>query len=420
MRCSCASRLSSAAASGAEDVTLLTDGEATRGGLLAEFDALAERARDEPALFFFAGHGSRGADGAPVLVPADGRPGGAADVALAELARRAAGARELISIIDAGWVQYGTTGSGTRSLPATADLIGAPRDLRPPSEAVAAKLDPALWQVGTLGVVHAARVMDARGSMEVEVGPGGDRPSLLGDTTEIHGRLSYALARALLDGSRPPSTYSAWLSVAEGDPAVKLVIFGARAEDFLFDCTAVRKKAMAAIRAPDDQPIAAAQAVLRRLLCEREAQHDRYPGGRLSAGVAAALLADFAAGIPLLEQAASLYDDPEVLAAEKGPDPLADAWRAEAHYQLGRALRDSEHNFTRAVDQLNVANQVDPDNPRVLYHLGLAIRAMVERETLAKAEQVLTRYLALGAPLGHEDEVRRFLGSRGTATVDRR
>jgi hypothetical protein len=51
----------------------------------------------------------------------------------------------------------------------------------------------------------------------------------------------------------------------------------------------------------------------------------------------------------------------------------------ETHYQLGRALRDSERNFTGAVDQLNLANELDPENPRVLYHLGLAIRAMVER-----------------------------------------
>jgi hypothetical protein len=43
---------------------------------------------------------------------------------------------------------------------------------------------------------------------------------------------------------------------------------------------------------------------------------------------------------------------------------------------------------------------------------------MVDRETLGKAEEVLTRYLALGAPLGYEDEIRHFLSSRRSATVD--
>lgn len=37
---------------------------------------------------------------------------------------------------------------------------------------------------------------------------------------------------------------------------------------------------------------------------------------------------------------------------------------------------------------------------------------MVERETLTKAEAALQTYLGKGAPLGHEDEVCEFLGSR--------
>jgi hypothetical protein len=45
-------------------------------------------------------------------------------------------------------------------------------------------------------------------------------------------------------------------------------------------------------------------------------------------------------------------------------------------------------------------------------YYGQAIRSMVERETLTKAQEVLRRYLEKGAPLGHEDEVREFLGSR--------
>jgi hypothetical protein len=85
------------------------------------------------------------------------------------------------------------------------------------------------------------------------------------------------------------------------------VVFGERDEDFLFDCTAQRRKAMAQLRDWEDEPIRGAQAVLRRLIHERGSRHDPYLAGRLSAGVASVLRADFDVGIPLLERAASLY-----------------------------------------------------------------------------------------------------------------
>ena len=49
---------------------------------------------------------------------------------------------------------------------------------------------------------------------------------------------------------------------------------------------------------------------------------------------------------------------------------------------------------------------------RAHYHLGQAIRQQIERNKFKRAEEVLRIYLMKGAPLGHEDEVREFLGSR--------
>jgi tetratricopeptide (TPR) repeat protein len=401
----------------AEDVTLLMDREASRERLLSEFDALVKRGCDEHALFFFAGHGSTGAAGAPVLLPADGRAGGAADVPLAELAHRAAGASELVSIIDAEWVWVESGRSGTRSVPAIGALIQASGGLGGVRVNLD-HLDRALWQVGSLTVIQQEAIdvvlnISEDNGIEIEVGRRSERPSLLGETVTVHGRLTYRLVCGLLRLPDLPTTYGSWLAATEaGTPAIELVVLGERDEDFLFDCTVLRRKAMAQLRDWEDEPIRAAQTVLRRLIHECGSRHDPYPAGRLSAGMASVIQADFDAGIPLLERAASLYEDSEVLASERTRDSFADAWRVETHYQLGRALRDSKRNFTRAVGQLNLANELDPENPRVLYHLGLAIRAMVDHETLAKAEAVLTRYLALGAPLGNQDEIRRFLGSR--------
>ena len=84
----------------------------------------------------------------------------------------------------------------------------------------------------------------------------------------------------------------------------------------------------------------------------------------------------------------------------------------QAHYHLGCVLYQGEIDFDRAVSELETAVQMDPDNIPALYHLGQAIREQVERSTLKRAEDVLRTYLLKGAPLGDEDRIREFLGSR--------
>jgi len=89
---------------------------------------------------------------------------------------------------------------------------------------------------------------------------------------------------------------------------------------------------------------------------------------------------------------------------------------AEASFHLGRVLLlKSEPNLDRAVSALQEAVQLDADNVRAYYYLGQAIRAQVERNILKRAEDAWRTYLSRGAPLGHEDEVREFLGSRRAA-----
>src|SRR4051812_40571875 len=84
----------------------------------------------------------------------------------------------------------------------------------------------------------------------------------------------------------------------------------------------------------------------------------------------------------------------------------------EAIYHLGKTLYEEGKDYDRAVSLLGEAVQGDAQNVHALYYYGQAIRAQVEFNTLKRAEDALRAYIQKGAPLGHEDEVRQFLGMR--------
>lgn len=136
----------------------------------------------------------------------------------------------------------------------------------------------------------------------------------------------------------------------------------------------------------------------------------------LDLGVALALLGAHERSIPAFKRALELYGDPAVFAREQEEDPHARERVAEAHYHLGRSLleagREAGRDLPGAVSELTKAIEIDPDSMDFHYFLGQAIRAMVEQETLAQAAEAWSKYLDAGAPLGHEEEVRRFLASR--------
>ena len=108
-----------------------------------------------------------------------------------------------------------------------------------------------------------------------------------------------------------------------------------------------------------------------------------------------------------------------MLLKEQYTDEELSALLAEASFHLGRVLYLIESDvsadkadFSRAVSELEEAVELGPDNVQAYYYLGQAIRAQVERNILKRAEDALRTYLVRGAPLGHEDSVREFLGSR--------
>ena len=94
--------------------------------------------------------------------------------------------------------------------------------------------------------------------------------------------------------------------------------------------------------------------------------------------------------------------------------------RGEAAFHLGWVLYEQARTsggrrFDAAVESLQEALDLDPDNVPAYYFLGQAILGMIERDIRKRAEEALHTYLARGAPLGHEEEVREVLGVRKAA-----
>ena len=93
------------------NIVTLINAQADRSSLLEAFRDLTGAAWQQPALFYFAGNGSRTADGQPAILPYDAAQGTAAnDIALSELAGEVQRiARDvptnLMVVIDAGWAE---------------------------------------------------------------------------------------------------------------------------------------------------------------------------------------------------------------------------------------------------------------------------------------------------------------------------
>ena len=105
------------------DIVEVRDPDASRQRILAEFRRLCDHAASQLGVFYVAGNGS-GPGNVPTFVPYDGRDGGAADIMLLELAVLARGARNFVSILDAGCGYRGAT-SGSRSVQQVSETSSA-------------------------------------------------------------------------------------------------------------------------------------------------------------------------------------------------------------------------------------------------------------------------------------------------------
>jgi tetratricopeptide (TPR) repeat protein len=233
----------------------------------------------------------------------------------------------------------------------------------------------------------------------------------------MRGELTNALIRGMDAVKVERPTYRDWLDAAKeyARSNESFQIEGNFLSEPIFENATLRAETIRQIRLIDQAPLDDLIQSLQRLINQRDQQRDTYPRGRLNLGIAYAATGDLEKAADALDRAVALYSDPSIMGLEKARDPLADEWFQESRYHLGRVLYESKRDLGRAVNELERVVDRDPENARALYYYGQAVRAMVERETLSKAQEVLERYLTKGSPLGHEDEVREFLGSRKTA-----
>jgi tetratricopeptide (TPR) repeat protein len=234
------------------------------------------------------------------------------------------------------------------------------------------------------------------------------------DGSVARGKLAASLVDGLLKAPPGRLTYRQWFDAAKPDTNSDdpFLVNGDILDEPLFESVSLRREVLDQARSIEEAPLDELIASLLRVIEQRQKLGDTYPRGRLDLGIAYSVKGDFPNAIELLDRAVALYSDFTIMTQERARDPLADAWFHEARFQLGRVLYKSSRDLGRAVSELELVLKKDPDSPAALYYYGQAIRAMVERETLTEAQKALRRYLEKGAPLGHEDEVRQFLGSR--------
>lgn len=354
-----------------EDIKVLLNQDATRTAILDNFRQLVEKAREEPAMFYFAGNGSITNDDGPTIVSTDGRQGVVSDIALEELAE-IAGAIDpsnLVTIMDAGWTLPYKDFDGSRTIPRDSREGNSTRDIGYIGRA--RELEKYKINIGFLSIyANSIKSSFSSQTYKSETKFGGTRS---GSKGKYHGILTHALIQDFNKNKAGNITYSEWFtSVSDVSESFVPVVIG------------------------DHQ----------------EQQKDFFPEGKLNLGIAYAAIGEYKKSILALEKAIELYSDTTIMAYENEKDHYAREHYHDANYQLGRILFESGGDFNRAISALNEATNLDPENTRAYYYLGQAIRAMVDRETLVKAEEALKTYLARGSPMGHEDKVREFLGSR--------
>ena len=228
---------------------------------------------------------------------------------------------------------------------------------------------------------------------------------LPGASGSTHGRLTYDLVTRLRERAGEEMTYAAWCgkgsAADDGGPTLTGPDAGQPVFEPVRGGEAVRDRLARLERAP----LRLAAERLRAAVQRRERRGVSDPAGWLHYGIALGLAGDAGTAVEALNHALDAYGDPD----QRRRDPAADEHEREANYQLGRVLLDADVNHNRAVSALNAAVRTSPGDARAQFYLASAIRAMVARETRAKAVDAYRAYLAAGAPLGQEREVRQFL-----------
>jgi tetratricopeptide (TPR) repeat protein len=398
---------------GDENIRVLTNNKATVAAIRAAFEELAVKAKDAPALFYFAGPGTLidkrtpGVVGAQTLaVPLDWFKSAVGD-----------DPTNLITIFDAGWKEadlpwgpapgsrfslvwttprdigpsgIGGLGSGTQP--------GAPDDGQE-REAIHALL--AETRIGRASIFHVSIRHSTRRAVRELAGESIVESDFYSDKAKRPTRRG-VLTTALVDVLRSSQGMRLIrLREVEGELARRMewlqpfVLCDNADQPVLANTVKEGQVSESLHRLAANLPVEAAIVALTAL---RRDSRTEDPRVHLDLAVSYAALGEYAQSIEALETARKLaaLDDPDI------------------DYETGRVLFESEHDFDAAVSSLHRAVAAAPHKPEAHYYLGAAIRARVERqsEELGRAEEAFARYLELGAPLGHARDIETFLAQR--------
>jgi hypothetical protein len=398
------------------NVQILTGEDASASAIRSSFKTLAARAKDAPALFYYAGPGTL----------MDMRTPGITDFARTaiplEWFRSTVGddITNLITIFDAGWksadLPWGPSPGSRFSVVWT-----TPRDLVWPQAGIGR---PGTTRPGGTGLPDRQRDSILSGLEEMRIGRAtifhvSIRHTVRMAHNDLTGETVLESDYETSDGiSRRGILTSALITELRKSQGIRLVRLrevadGLRSsmawlEPFVLCdnpeqpvlANTVKEDRIAGIlhEIADLSPVVDAIAALEAL---RRESRSADPSVHVDTAAAFAALHDYTASLDALDAArrAAVGEDPEI------------------EFERGRVLFESGRDFDAAVSSLHKAVRATPDRPEAHYYLGAAIRSRVEREAeeLDRAVEAFNRYLTLGAPLGHTEEIEAFLSHRRNA-----
>jgi len=401
------------------DIKILTNREATREAIHKEFEELVRKAGDGPALFYFAGYGSRDERDAPTIVSFDARDGTILDIRIDELATLARNdSTNFVAIIDVGWTDV-VSGSGDRSL--APDTRPKPRE-----RGGLITTDPdAMERIGRHSIFQ-RRPDDVTGNIQRQLLVEEEIPPVDGSMgRKVHGKLTDALIQSLSQVDLRGLTYARWIEAASNKINARMPRVGgedpreaalAQAEAEQSSSSGLRPLLLVS---ENPAEVVFGNTVAEQAIASRLLKAQREPFKRLTALLKVLLdrRPDLAAEAYLDLGIADAFvaDDASIAHFEKALERIDPANRSllrEAHYHLGRVLFENRKDLNRAVSELDRAVAHDPGDARALYYRGQAVRTLIEQDLLRQAEKDLRKYLASGAPIGQQREVEQFLELR--------
>jgi tetratricopeptide (TPR) repeat protein len=381
------------------NITVLLNGEATRSAILDQFKRLADISQKEPVLFYFAGYGSIGRGGLAALVSTDARQNDIEDIAYDELAALSHGTHSnLVAIIDAGVFIAPTANEAipeNRALPRFRTKNKKPGGYQGKTQEGENRDQP---RIGAIEIYTRNTVETTASKIKRK------KPE------KVHGTMTYSLLKVLEKKDLIKLTYRMWFNSfpREHRKRPDPTFLGEDLDMLLFIPFALHRSALDLVENIELAPFFELIEMLQRVI-DHNAQR---PEGYLNLGLAYAAVGEYQRSIQKLQTAVNLFDDPTIMEQEKLFDPKAEEIQRQSRFHLGRVLYERKQELGKAVDELRKAQKQDPDDTRVNYYLGQAIRALVEQETLTEASDALQKYIDKGAPLGRRKEVMDFLKSR--------